>query len=68
MPTSKRRNVVIGDKTWGRLKDLAKKEERSMSDIIREGLMELFKQREAGVERKPEYDPVTDTFQKKKDL
>jgi len=62
MPTNHRRNIVVGSKTWGQLKSLAKKEERSMSDIIREALLELFKRREVGLAREIQYDPKIDSY------
>lgn len=66
MPTVYRRNVVIGPKTWERLRALAKKEERSMSDILREAAITLLDQRD----NRPEattYNVKTDTF-KRRDL
>jgi len=64
MPSAYRRNIVVGPKTWAKLKSLARKEERSMSDIIREAIMELFKRR---MKQNPagEYDPVTDNYRKR---
>ncbi len=64
MPSAYRRNIVVGPKTWAKLKSLARKEERSMSDIIREALMELFKRR---MKQNPaeEYDPITDNYRKR---
>lgn len=65
MATIYRRNIVVGPKTWERLRALAKKEERSMSDILREAAITLLDQRDAGVTGG--YDVKTDTF-KRRDL
>lgn len=62
MATIHRRNIVVGPKTWEKLRALAREEERSMSDIIREALLELFKRREVGIARGVQYDPVTDNY------
>lgn len=54
------RSVVVGPKTWTKLKDLGKKEERSMSELVREAILDLFdkRTRPKGVK----YDPVADRF------
>ena len=42
-----RRSIVVGNATWKRLKNLAAKQERSMSGLIREALQQLFKRYDA---------------------
>ena len=61
MPSANRRNVVIGPKTWNQVKSLAKKEERSISDLIREALLELLKKR-ATTKPATDYNPITDSY------
>lgn len=53
------RSIVVGPETWARLKNLAAKEERSMSELLREALLDIFKKREPGA-----YDPATDSFKR----
>ncbi len=64
MPSANRRNVVIGPKTWNKLKSLARKEERSMSDILREALSELLKKRAIQKSSTEEYNPITDNYKR----
>ena len=49
------RSVAVGDQIWERLRELANKEDRSMSDLIRESLNDLFAKRQGR-----NYDPVAD--------
>ena len=51
------RSVVVKDKMWEELRTLSTKESRSMSDLLREALNDLFAKRRLG-----DYDPVTDRF------
>jgi len=66
MPTAYRRNIVMGPKTWERLRTQAKKEERSMSDLIREAVIKMLDLRDANPEATA-YNVKTDTF-KRRDL
>ena len=61
----KRRSVVIGNKLWGKLKELAKEEERAVSDLLREAAIKLLESREKGEKG---YDPVTETYNRSIDL
>ncbi len=54
------RSIVVGNKTWEKLRALGKEEERSMSELIREALLDLFDKRIKPVKR--EYDPTSDSF------
>ena len=54
------RSVVVGPKTWSKLKTLGKKEERSMSELIREAILDLFDKRTRP--KTVNYDPVADKF------
>lgn len=63
MPTANRRNIVMGKKTWERLRAVAKHEERSISDIIREAVIKLLDQRDANPEART-YNARTDRFSK----
>jgi len=54
------RSVVVGPKTWSKLKALGKKEERSMSELIREAILDLFDKRTRP--KTVNYDPVADKF------
>lgn len=53
-----RRSIVVGPRLWANLKELSRREEESMSSLIREALQDLF------VKRKKErgYDPVQDVI------
>ena len=53
------RSIIVGPETWARLRKLAKEEERSLSELTREALLDLFKKREPA-----EYDPKTDSYRK----
>jgi len=61
MPTVHRRNVVIGPKTWDSLKEIAEKEERSISDILREAAIELINRRKTEPAGKT-YNARVDTY------
>jgi predicted CopG family antitoxin len=65
MPTVYRRNIVMGPKTWEKLRALGKEEERSISDLIREAVLELLKRRASGISAGEQYDPITDNFGKR---
>ena len=58
MASHNRRNIVIGNNTWHKLRTLGKTEERSMSDLIREAIADLFDKRVKP--DKIEYDPESD--------
>jgi len=49
--------MIIKDQMWENLRSLSAKENRSMSDLLREALNDLFSKR-----RSKDYDPVTDRF------
>lgn len=49
------RSVVVKDKMWEMLRELSARESRSMSDLLREALNDLFEKKRA-----KNYDPVTD--------
>ena len=49
------RSVAVGDQIWERLRELANKEDRSMSDLIREAINDLLEKRQGR-----NYDPVMD--------
>lgn len=62
MPVGKnRRNIVIGQKIWDKLRETAEQEERSMSEIIREALHDFFMKREKE-KTVSGYDPIKDQF------
>lgn len=54
---TKVRSVVVKDQVWEKLRKVAELEGRSMSDLLREALNDLFVKRRLG-----DYDPVTDRF------
>ena len=58
MTYTKRRSIIIGDQMWDKIGKLARKEDRSRSELVREALIDLMARRE----RKPSgnYDPVND--------
>lgn len=58
---SKRRNIVVGNKTWDRLRELGAKEERSLSELVREALQDLFHKRDKSIRR--EYNPISDRIE-----
>ena len=49
------RSVAVGDQIWERLREFANKEDRSMSDLIRESINDLLEKRQGR-----NYDPVAD--------
>ena len=53
----------MGSKTWQRLRVVAKHEERSISDIIREAVITLLDRRDAAPNERI-YNARTDTFNK----
>jgi len=53
-----RRSIVVQNKMWMTLKELAKEEGRSMSELIREALVDLFQKRTRPVSQG--YDPIKD--------
>lgn len=53
-----RRSIVVQDKMWFRLKNLAGEEGRSMSELIREALVDLFHKKTRSISQG--YDPVKD--------
>lgn len=55
MAYEKRRNIVVGNTMWNKLKELAKSEERSVSDLIREAVADLLRKRSS-------YDAVKDRY------
>lgn len=59
MALANRRNIVVKDQLWKQLKEISKKEGRSLSELIREALIDFFnkKRRESS-----HYDPVKDKF------
>lgn len=57
MANTKARSMIIKDQMWENLRSLSAKENRSMSDLLREALNDLFSKR-----RSKDYDPVTDRF------
>ncbi len=59
MARTKIRSFVVKDQIWARLKSLSKEEGRSMSELLREAINDLFKKREPGT-----YDPVRDQYKK----
>jgi len=52
---TKVRSIVFADEMWENLRSLSKRENRSMSDLLREAINDLFAKRRTGT-----YDPVTD--------
>jgi Arc/MetJ-type ribon-helix-helix transcriptional regulator len=57
MANTKARSVVIKDQMWDTLRSLSARENRSMSDLLREALNDLFSKRQS-----KDYDPITDRF------
>jgi Arc/MetJ-type ribon-helix-helix transcriptional regulator len=55
MANTKARSVVIKDQMWDTLRSLSAGENRSMSDLLREALNDLFAKRQGR-----NYDPVAD--------
>lgn len=62
MSSSHRRSIVMGPKTWEQLKLWAAKEERSISDLIREAVADLLRKKDVKLRAGLQYDPVTDTL------
>jgi len=58
-PTN-RRNIVISHPVWSAAKEIAKREGRSVSDIVREGLINLIHKKHA---ESGSYDPIKDKFE-----
>lgn len=58
--TSKhRRGIVIGPVTWEQLRKIAAKEEKSISELVREGIGYVLQKRKTLTGN---YDPESDTF------
>lgn len=62
MPIANRRNIVLGDVFWNKLMKMKAEESRSISELIREALIDLFEKRRR--QSLKHYDPVSDTFTK----
>lgn len=59
--SSNRRSIVVKERTWQRLKKLGEEEERSVSELIREAIRDLFAKK--GKPKSSRYNPVTDTYE-----
>ena len=55
MALDNRRAVIVKDGLWHRLRIISTNEDRSMSDLIREAINDLFAKRQGR-----NYDPVAD--------
>ena len=55
-----RRQVVLGDRYWNSLREMSVIEQRSISEILREAITDLFEKRKQNV--LTGYDPITDTL------
>lgn len=62
MASANRRQVVLGDIFWSKLQEMKKQEQRSISELVREALIDLFEKRKK--QQATAYDPVTDKFEK----
>jgi len=55
-----RRQVVLGDRYWNNLREMSVIEQRSISEILREAITDLFDKRRKNT--LTGYDPITDTL------
>lgn len=60
MAKANRRQVVLGDLFWEKLQKMKREEQRSISELVREALIDLFEKRSR--QNRTTYDPVADTF------
>ena len=60
MAKANRRQIVLGDIFWERLQRMKREEQRSISELIREALLDLFAKRNQ--QNATVYDPVSDSF------
>lgn len=43
-----RRNIIIGDELWNEIRELAWREDQSMSSLVRQALLEFLKKMRGG--------------------